>query len=203
MGNEIKDIDIADAYALLAFIGKRHQLRGQHWIDRRDELMCLLMLDAGLRVGEVVQLAVTDLVFDHSPVNELEARAVITKTKRARSIPLTAEIKQSILLMTEKDWALYDRGELRYAFFVTSSTRHITTRQVQRMLKSSSQICLGKTVTPHMLRHTFATRLMRKTDIRTVQALLGHKSLTSTQIYTHPNDLDKRTAIENMKRPAC
>lgn len=53
-----------------------------------------------------------------------------------------------------------------------------------------------------MLRHTFATRLMQKTNIRVVQQLLGHKSLSSTQVYTHPNADDLQKAIENLNENA-
>ncbi|GAH69734.1 unnamed protein product, partial [marine sediment metagenome] len=51
---------------------------------------------------------------------------------------------------------------------------------------------------PHMLRHTFASKLMRVTSMRTVQELLGHSSITSTQIYTHPNEDDKKKAIKGL-----
>ena len=53
------------------------------------------------------------------------------------------------------------------------------------MRKATLQV-LGRSYSPHALRHTFATRLMRKSDIRTVQEALVHSSLSSTQIYTHP-----------------
>ncbi|GAH96402.1 unnamed protein product, partial [marine sediment metagenome] len=51
---------------------------------------------------------------------------------------------------------------------------------------------------PHILRHTFATRLMSKTSMRVVQELLGHKNLSSTQIYTHPNNADLQEAIDSL-----
>ncbi|GAH73030.1 unnamed protein product [marine sediment metagenome] len=57
---------------------------------------------------------------------------------------------------------------------------------------------LGRPVHPHILRHTFASRLMRTTNARIVQELLGHQHLSTTQIYTHPNQDDLKKAIEQL-----
>ncbi|MCK5616999.1 tyrosine-type recombinase/integrase, partial [Candidatus Pacearchaeota archaeon] len=77
----------------------------------------------------------------------------------------------------------------------------LTTRAIEKMTKWRGIESLNEPVNPHMLRHTFATKLMRVTDMATVQNLLGHKNLNSTQRYTHPNTEDTSAAIEKMNKP--
>jgi len=165
----------------------------------RNLLICLLLLDAGLRVGELVQLTVFDIWFELAPVQTLEVRTAITKTQTSRLIPLNDRIRQAIYRYREsrEHWIFNSaNGSL---FLSSSSNQSFSTRQVERIIRTAGRKALGKRVHPHMLRHTFATRLMQKTNIRVVQALLGHKSLQSTQIYTHPNDQDLKKAIDSMQ----
>ncbi len=90
-------------------------------------------------------------------------------------------------------------GNDGYAFYPDSPTHHITPRTIQRIIKKASFQAFGREIHPHVLRHTFASRLMRTTNIRIVQQLLGHKSIQSTQIYTHPNHDDLTTAIKSLE----
>jgi integrase/recombinase XerC len=82
--------------------------------------------------------------------------------------------------------------------FVNRFGRRLTTRSVARMLeKYLRQAGLDRRTTPHSLRHSFATHLLdRGADIRSVQELLGHKSLVTTQIYTHVSTAGLRAAYE-------
>jgi len=164
----------------------------------RNCLMALFMVDAGLRVGELVQLLLGDVIIECEPVKTLTVRADIAKGKIERTIPLTPRLKDHIWKMYQVDrfWQLnyYDC----FCFFRSDPTTHLTTRQVQHIIKQAEIKGFGQPVHPHMLRHTFATRLMQKTNIRVVQQLLGHKSITSTQIYTHPNSLDLTEAINKI-----
>jgi len=175
----------------------RHKIGGRH--SCRNSLICLLLLDAGLRVGELVQLKVSDVWFDGRPVHTLELRPETTKTKVSRSLPLTERTKIAILVYSKsRDAHIFERPTA-YLFNSSLYGDRISPRQVERIIRNAGQESLGIRVHPHMLRHTFATRLMQKTNIRVVQALLGHKSLQSTQIYTHPNDQDLKKAIDSME----
>lgn len=197
----VQVIEVGEAWRLLDFIAKRHQLVGDKAKDVRDALIFLLMLDAGLRVGELVKLQVGDLLFADKPVTTLEVRTLIAKNHHPRSVPLSQAVQTSIESMNRKIWMVDMAVPADNAFYTVNPLHRISTRQVQRILKSAGVIALGKKVTPHMLRHTFATRLMTKTDIRTIQVLLGHASLASTQIYTHPNSKNLRDAIDAMDNP--
>lgn len=161
----------------------------------RNYTMALLMLDAGLRVGELVKLLRTDLWFNSKPVTSLVVPAAITKTRLERIVPLTDRLHNAIEQMQGTRWSEPDAHPTCYAFTKTCVNEPLTTRQVERIIRQAGLVALGRPVHPHMLRHTFASRLMRITNSRTVQQLLGHKQLSSTQIYTHPNADDLKTAI--------
>jgi len=97
-------------------------------------------------------------------------------------------------------WSIFASSVDHPAFYSVQPGQPLSERHVQRIISSASVKAFGRSINPHVLRHTFGTRLMRVTDMRTVQELLGHKSLASTQIYTHPNEQDKHKAIQNMDR---
>lgn len=166
----------------------------------RNFCMGALMLDAGLRVGELVQLLVTDLYSHGAPVDQLVITAETTKVGRERTIPTSDRIKRAIKEMWQNWWFNRIGGPPIFAFYVTRSGKPITTRQVQGIINSASMSAIGRPIHPHVLRHTFASRLMRTVNIRIVQELLGHKHLSTTQIYTHPNQEDLKKAINSIEK---
>lgn len=165
----------------------------------RTYTMAILMLDAGLRVGELVQLELRDLYFQNKPVKTLIVRAGIAKRKHERSVPLSVRAQDTLILYFDHSPWLISEADNTYAFRVFLRHEHLSTRQVERAIRASAMKAIGRPVHPHILRHTFASRLMRVTDSRTVQELLGHKNLSSTQVYTHPNEDDKKKAIANLQ----
>ncbi len=164
----------------------------------RNHLLGCLMLDAGLRVGEVVKLKHSHLYFNSVPVKSLILTASITKNHRERSVHVSSRLAES-LRQYFRTWLLTDVvDDDSYCFFVTHRRRPITTRQVENIINTAALRVFGRRINPHMLRHTFASGLLRVTNMRTVQELLGHNCITSTQIYTHPNEDDKKKAIEDL-----
>ena len=164
----------------------------------RNHCIALVMLDAGLRASELTGLLVTDLLFNGSPVTSLVVRPEIAKNKKERQIPIGSRLSEALKEMLLFYWSPVFPNSNAFAFTAGQSLKPLTRRQVHRIISSAAISALGRSVNPHVLRHTFASRLMRVTNIRTVQELLGHKNVTSTQIYTHPNEQDKLKAIENM-----
>lgn len=162
----------------------------------RDRLIVLLMLDAGLRVSEVVSLVISDLFTMNAPVNMITLRSTITKTKTERSIPVTLRLRDAITKMNLNTWQRWTYQPTWRAFADPATIKPLSARRIQQVTKRAGRLTIGRPVHPHMLRHTFATRLMRKCPLSVVQQLLGHKSLTSTQVYLHPNSQDLQTAIE-------
>lgn len=168
--------------------------RTQH----QNFLIILLMLDTGIRVGELVQLQISDLWTNGRAVDSLVVRPEIAKGGHERIIPISSRLCQAINKMNEQIWGYPLGGSRNFAFGKYYHNKHFTTRQVQRIVLFAGETALHRRLTPHMLRHTFATRLMRQTSIRVVQELLGHQRLTSTQIYTHPNHADLKKAIDGL-----
>lgn len=164
----------------------------------RNYTICLLMLDAGLRVGEVVYLHMSDLYFNSQPVTSIIIRPEIAKNNAERIIPVSQRLSNALKTFLEYNTPSGQNWTLAYAFRKSNDWNHLTTRQVERIIRSAAMKSLGRPVHPHVLRHTFATRMMRVTDMRTVQEALGHKNISSTQVYTHPNQEDLKKAIDGI-----
>lgn len=168
------------------------------YTQTRNHLIVLCMLDAGVRVGELVQLKVNSFVFAGKVVGALVIPSSIAKMGSERTIPLSARLHTAISGMipywSECASPLFDQ----FAFRPRKNIKPLSVRQIQRTLEKLSLLAIGRKVSPHTLRHTFATRLMRTTNSRIVQQLLGHKQLTSTQIYSHPNGDDLLKAIKSL-----
>lgn len=169
-------------------------------MTQRNKVLILLMLDAGLRVGEVVQLRRSDLWFNDQPRETLLIRAITTKTKTERTVPLASRLLESIRIYGNLEMWNRSMDTKAYAFPGRYKLTHLRRRSVQIMVECMAIESLGRRIHPHQLRHTFATRLMQNTSIRIVQELLGHKHLTSTQVYMHPNHKDLTDAIESINR---
>lgn len=176
-----------------------HIVTPQSWKATRNVLAAVLMMDAGLRVGEVVGLIWTDVYFNERPVSTLTVRAAIAKGRKERHIPVTQRLHAALNRFNSDLLLVQDFPAYRKLISDRPQGHAITTRTLERIITAAGIAALGRPVNPHMLRHTYATKLLRVTDIRTVQELLGHKNLSSTQIYTHVNDEDKRNAVANME----
>ncbi len=158
----------------------------------------LLLLNTGLRVGEAMQLTVLDVIIESSIVNSLRVRSEIAKNKQERIIPLNMEIRQELVMWFTRHFIHDKEISRQWLFYSPRTNSHITTRQAERIVCNIGVKSLGHHVNPHMLRHTFATRLLKVSNTRVVQLLLGHRSLQSTQIYTHPSTDELSKAVNNL-----
>jgi len=164
----------------------------------RNKCLFLLLLDTGLRVQEISLLKISDLSLYSAPKTALRLRSAIAKNHKERIIPLCPRAQLAVGALLTEVWtsaALLSDG---YAFDAGDYNRHLTARQIERIIKTIGEKAIGLPVHPHMLRHTFASRLLRVSNIRIVQQVLGHSSITSTQIYTHPNGDDLSEAINKL-----
>lgn len=191
-------ITIEDADKLLDELKHEYGTEKKRMKGIRNHCMALLMLDAGLRVGEVVHLNIEDLHFLNEPRYQLRVTEAIAKNKTERIVPLTDRIQKAIEAMQAHVWSKQPPFVPGFFHEYKKGYRILTTRQVERIFRKAAMKSIGRPVHPHVLRHTFASRLMRTTNARIVQELLGHKHLSTTQIYTHPNQDDLKKAIDQL-----
>jgi len=169
------------------------------WKSARNVTMMILMLDVGIRVGELVKLTYDELFFNSEAVHTLFVPPHIGKGGRTRNVPLSQRVTYALNRWYKLNHKSDEKVWSYKAFPRTINGGIITSRTIERIISHAATTAAGIVCTPHTLRHTFATRLLKVTNIRTVQELLGHKNLSSTQIYTHVNDDDKRSAIADME----
>ena len=159
----------------------------------RDRAILETVYSAGLRVSELVGLNEGDLDFEEALVR------VRGKGRRERLSPLGSfAIRALRRWLSVRELAADVPKGLAAPVFVNKFGRRITTRCVARMLEKYLKLTgLDLRTSPHTLRHSFATHLLNHgADIRSVQELLGHKSLGTTQIYTHVSTAGLRAAYD-------
>jgi len=165
-------------------------------LNRRTGLrsLCLLrlMLNTGLRAAEVLNLKVIDIEWRSGKMMVREG-----KGKKDRTLWVGPE---DVKLL--KKWLKYQGNLQGSAFlFTTSDGKRLQDRYLRSMVKRlAKQAGIDKDVHPHMLRHTFATDLLRQTkNLRITQKALGHAQITSTQIYTHIMDTEMEEALKTFR----
>jgi len=146
----------------------------------RDRAFLELLYGSGLRIGELVGIDVDDV--------ELRARLVKVRGKgsKERIVPFGSKAEEAVRAWMSKRTA----GPEQHALFTNYRGERITARSVRRLFDRYVRgAALRAGVSPHTLRHSFATHLLNAgADLRGIQELLGHASLSTTQKYTHLND---------------
>lgn len=143
-----------------------------HADTKKSKLIISMLYSSGLRVSELVNLKPTDLNFEQHT-----GWARRGKGGKDRLFILSEQLGAELAEYLKK----------RTNQYLFSAEKPLTTRNIQKIVKlARHKASISKKVTPHTLRHSFATHLLETgTDIRLIQALLGHASLNTTQIYTH------------------
>ncbi len=141
--------------------------------NQKSRLIVSLLYSTGLRVSELVNLKIDDLNFG-------EKTGWVRKGKGSKDRLFVL----SENLSKELGEYLKEKEGHKYVF---SKDEPLTTRNIQKIIKGTKiRAGISKRVTPHTLRHSFATHLLEQgTDIRLIQTMLGHSSLNTTQVYTH------------------
>lgn len=147
-----------------------------YWIIKRDQAILCLVYSVGLRLYEALSLNKKDIQHSSGFIN------ILGKGGKIRSVPLIAEIKTIIENYIEL--CPFKNAE---ALFLNSKGNRLSSNTMQKLMRKLRNILkLSNNVTMHSLRHSCATHLMEQSgDIRGIQELLGHKSISTTQIYAN------------------
>jgi len=168
----------------------------------RDRAVMELLYSTGMRVSELVACNSKELDFDTGMVK------VMGKGRKERIVPFGRAAADALQrYFSQRDSLIIARIERghqpeRDALFLNSRGSRLTARSVERLIHNYGQRAgVQVTVTPHALRHSFATHLLEMgADLRTVQELLGHVSLSTTQKYTHVN-MEHLTKVYDQAHP--
>jgi integrase/recombinase XerD len=156
-----------------------------HDFGQRNKTIVEILYGTGIRVSELVNLKLSNIFFKESIIK------VIGKGNKERFVPL-GEIASN-----EMKIYINDRNRLRIdskssdILFLNRYGRKLTRSMIFKIISDASKrIGLDKKISPHSLRHSFATHLIKNgADLRTIQLILGHESITTTEIYTHLDTL--------------
>ncbi|HRA90623.1 MAG TPA: tyrosine recombinase XerC [Acinetobacter sp.] len=187
-------IDIETINQILDQAAPEKILDQQLWL--RDKAMLELLYSSGLRLAELQGLSFKDIDF-----NRMLLR-ITGKGNKTRIVPFGQKAKDSLLLWMSvyRIW----QGDLRadFSIFISTKGQTLTPRQIENRVKYQAQRAgVNVDLHPHLLRHCFASHMLSASgDLRSVQEMLGHSNLSTTQIYTHV-DFDQLAKVYDQSHP--
>ena len=164
----------------------------------RDRAMLDLLYATGVRVSELIQLRVSDLDEQEGTVR------VIGKGNKQRLVPVGREALKSVERYCLEQRPLLLKGRTSPYLFITARGTRMTRQGFWKLLRSHGRVAgIFRNLSPHVLRHTFATHLLEGgADLRSVQTMLGHADIGTTQIYTHVMRSRLRQTVDR-HHPRC
>lgn len=161
------------------------------WEGQRNKAIIETLFSCGLRVSELVNLKKSDIFEQEKFIR------VLGKGSKERLVPISDKALREInLWYFDRNLMKIKPGEEDYVF-LNRRGAHLTRTMILIMIKNTARDAgIKKTISPHTLRHSFATALLKGgADLRVIQALLGHEDIGTTEIYTHLETSDLREAI--------
>lgn len=178
-----KALDVSQAKKVIS----EHISDQSDWISLRDQALFTLLYGAGLRIQEALDLNIDD--FDDS-----DSLRVMGKGQKERLVPLLSAVKNGINTYLNAA-PHYPTSEPKTPIFIGKRGKRLNQGVAQKQMRILRRtLGLPETVTPHALRHSFATHILQNgANLRIIQELLGHASLSTTQMYT---DLDTQALMD-------
>jgi integrase/recombinase XerD len=176
------------------------QANKRYITGERNKVMMQIMFNLGLRLAEVISLKWQDIDFLTDVLMIREGKGMKDRTLYVKSNNWRGEDDKAALEAWRKRQAAALGASAEYVFTTTSKgaeNKKLQPRYIQDMIvRYAKRAGIKKTISPHTLRHTFASDLYRKTkDIVTVKNALGHSSITTTMVYVHLNGHDLEAAL--------
>ncbi|MEW5693184.1 MAG: site-specific tyrosine recombinase XerD [Candidatus Hydrogenedentota bacterium] len=161
----------------------------------RDKAMLELLYATGMRVSEIINIRIIDL-----DLNEGYVR-VKGKGEKERIVPIGSEALEAVKIYLQKGRRELKPENNEDKLFLNKSGKVLTRQGFWKILKRYARMSGKSDITPHTLRHTFATHLLSNgADLRSVQELLGHSDISTTQIYTH-TDTSRLISVHRQYHP--
>ena len=159
----------------------------------RNRAMIELLYGSGLRVSELVGVKVSDLFFDEGFIR------VHGKGNKQRLVPIP-EYTMKIITLYKDNVRVHQRIDSKFSdhLFLNNRGKELTRVMIFTLIKKYAELAgIKKRISPHTFRHSFATHLLENgADLRSIQLMLGHESITTTEIYTHIDRTHLRKNIE-------
>lgn len=203
--NEIENIDPEDielprlpkklpSILSLAEIEKIiNSMRENNFFDRRDRAVIEVLYATGIRVSELCGI-------NHEDIDFTEQLILIRgKGGKERLVPFGSFARDALLeYLPQRAFILRKKLTGEAALFISRSGRRLNRESVFRIIRKRAAAVGIKSIHPHIFRHSFATHLLENgADLRTVQELLGHSSITTTEIYTHVTKAHLKEVFKN------
>ncbi len=168
-------------------------------VSLRDFTIIHLALTTGLRNSELCDLTMECLRTFETIPNILNLPGTIAKGGTGREIPLHPDTRSNLDRFFI--WKHISEEPLTpdsFVFISKHTHNQLSPRDIQRIVSHISQISIGRSIHPHTLRHTFATKLLKVSNLEIVRKVLGHRNIQTTQVYLHPSTDEVSKAINQL-----
>lgn len=182
LGRKLPDtLSTKDIDNLISAIDLTREFNGVR-IGERDKVMLETLYSCGLRVSELTNLKISDLFFEEGFIK------VTGKGNKQRFVPINQSSQKMIeRYIAEVRSQIDTQPQFKDTLFLNNRGRQLTRAMVFTIIKNlAKDVNLKKNISPHTFRHSFATHLLENgADLRAIQLMLGHESITTTEIYMH------------------
>lgn len=163
-----------------------------NYIGLRNTLILEILYSTGIRVSEITNIKIKDISLSNETIK------ILGKGNKERIVCFGNKCKSLIQLYLKKSRDVLNTNNLDY-LILSKTGKKINDREIRKIVDDASKIAgIRIKISPHVLRHTFATHMLTDgADLRSVQELLGHENLSTTQIYTHVTDEKLRSTYLN------